>query len=273
MPVLAWAYWDWSDNHLGGCLPADPTCQNCYAAQCAGTKTWPFKGYAGIHTGVTVVKNKRRVFNGEARRPPDRHPTWTKLLHWKGAKNPKLGPGKRSIVFVEDMSDLFFEKHAEADITRIIETVVFSGHIGLLLTKRPGRMAAFLLKQSLLTVRQWQPNLLVGFSAGQQEWFDRRLPDLLALAEAGWFTFVSIAPMYEPVILPPEFLALGKRTWVIVGGEQAPKSRCHPMDPEWAIAILEQCEDVGIPFFFRGMHTGALYTPLKLHIRQFPDVA
>jgi protein gp37 len=272
MADLAWAYWDWSWNPLGGCLPVDPTCQNCYAAQCAGTKTHPFPGYAGIHEGVTVVKNKRRVFNGNATRPPDsRHSLWPKPLHYKGAKEPKLGPGKRSIIFVEDMSDLFFEKHSDADIKRVIETVVLSGHIGLLLTKRPARMAAFLLKQSPLTVRQWQPNLLLGFSAGTQEYFNQRLPDMLQLAARGWFIFVSIAPMYEPVILPPEFLALGKRTWVIVGGEQAPKARCHPMDPDWALANLAQCKAAGIPFFFRGMH-GSAYTPMKLQIRQFPAV-
>jgi protein gp37 len=273
MPVLEWAYWDFSYNPLGGCLPVDRTCYNCYAAQCAGTKTWPFPGYAGVHDNVTVVKNKRRVFNGEARRAPDRHRLWTKPLRLKGAKEPKLGPGKRSIIFIEDMGDLFFEKHSDADITRVIETVVFSGHIGLVLTKRPGRMTKYFLKQSRLTVRQWQPNLLLGFSAGDQEWFDRRLPDLLALAEAGWFVFVSIAPMYEPVILPPEFRALGKRTWVIVGGEMAPKARCHPMDANWALAILAQCKEAGIPFFMRGMHTGAAYIPLKLQIHEFPDVA
>ena len=211
MPVLDWAYWDFSWNPLGGCLPVDRTCDNCYAAQCAGTKSWPFEGYAGVHDGVTVKRGKKRVFNGKATRARDKHPLWTKPLRLKGAKVPKLGSGKRSICFVEDMGDLFFEKHSDADITRVIETVVLSGHIGLLLTKRPTRMAKYFLRQSPLTVRQWQPNLWLGFSAGDQEWFDRRLPDLLALAEAGWFVFVSISPMYQPVILPPEFLALGKR--------------------------------------------------------------
>jgi protein gp37 len=90
MPVLEWFYWDWSWNPLGGCLPVDPSCYNCYAAQCAGTKTFPFEGYAGIHNGVTVVRDKRRVFNGKPRRAPDRHALWTKPLRWKGAKNPKL---------------------------------------------------------------------------------------------------------------------------------------------------------------------------------------
>jgi len=241
MPVLEWAYWDFTWNLLGGCLPVGPGCHNCYAAQCAGTKTWPFPGYAGVHDGVTIVKDKRRVFNGKATAAPDSHPLWTKPLRWKGAKEPKLGPGKRSICFVEDMGDLFFEKHLEVHVDRVVQTIVFSGYIGLLLTKRPARMAAFFLKQSPLTVRQWQPNLLLGFSAENQECFDRRWVDARALAEAGYFVFVSIAPMLGPVILPDNFLALGKRTWVIVGGEMAPKARCHPMDANWARALLAQC--------------------------------
>jgi hypothetical protein len=39
-----------------------------------------------------------------------------KPIRWKGAKEPKLGPGKRSIIFVADMGDSFFQKHADADI-------------------------------------------------------------------------------------------------------------------------------------------------------------
>ena len=47
------------------------------------------------------------------------------------------------------------------------------------------------------------------------------------LANAGWFVFTSIAPMIGPVTLPDDFL--GKRTWVIVAGEQGPHDRCRDM--------------------------------------------
>ena len=49
------------------------------------------------------------------------------------------------------------------------------------------------------------------------------------LANADWFVFTSIAPMIGPVTLPDDFLALGKRTWVIVAGEQGPHDRCRDM--------------------------------------------
>ena len=38
-------------------------------------------------------------------------------------------------------------------------------------------------------------------------------------------------------------------SWVIVGGESGPGAR--PMNEEWVPAIRQQCEDAGIPFFFK----------------------
>jgi protein gp37 len=271
MAGLDWEYWDYTFNILGGCKAISPGCRDCYAAQIAGTKTWPWEGSADIYNGVTVVVDKRRVFNGEVGRAPAGHPLWMKPLRLSPAKKPKLGDGKPSLIFVQDMGELFYEKHSATDITRVCETVALSSHIGLLLTKRTARMSNHLTKQSRLTVRQWQKKLWCGFSAEDQECFDQRWADVRLLAQAGWFVFVSIAPMLGAVTLPADFLALGKRTWVIVGGEQGKKTRARPMDPAWARAIYAQCKAAGIPFFMRGMHTGA-DIPLDLGIRKFPKV-
>jgi hypothetical protein len=65
-------------------------------------------------------------------------------------------------------------------------------------------MTAYFAAQSPRTVRLWQPKLWLGFSAENQEWFDRRWADMHRLAEAGWFVFLSIAPMLEPVTLPED---------------------------------------------------------------------
>jgi protein gp37 len=37
--------------------------------------------------------------------------------------------------------------------------------------------------------------------------------------------------------------------WVIVGGESGPGAR--PMSPEWVRSIRDQCQEAGIPFFFK----------------------
>ena len=58
------------------------------------------------------------------------------------------------------------------------------------------------------------------------------------------------------VILPAKMsykkfepLNLDGMQWVIVGGESGPKAR--PMRPEWALAIRDQCQAVGVAFTFK----------------------
>src|SRR5262249_46532459 len=106
--------------------------------------------------------------------------------------------------------------------------------------------------------------------AENQEWFNRRWADMRPLADAGWFVFVSIAPMLGPVKLPSDFLALGARTWVIISGEQGPRARCRDLDPDWARAVRDQCREVGIKFFMKQMPRRGI--PPDLHIRDFPSL-
>ena len=113
-------WWDrptW--NPFGGCSLASPGCTNCYAAQEAGTKTWPYARSARVHDGVTIVKDKRRIFNGKLTAAPDGHHLWTWPLKWRGAEHPKLGPGQPSLIFVGDMSDLFHEDRPVEIINRV----------------------------------------------------------------------------------------------------------------------------------------------------------
>jgi protein gp37 len=124
------------------------------------------------------------------------------------------------------------------------------------------------------TVRRWQPKLLLGFSAERQKWFDQRWADLRPFADAGWFVCVALSPLLERITLPPDFLALGQRTWVVVYGEcnRWESDRCRPMDAGWVLAILDQCRAARIPFFLRGMHTGEYIPPYLVNIRQFPSL-
>jgi protein gp37 len=268
-PIGADWWWDATLNLVGGCSPASPGCQNCYAAQVAGTKTWPYARSARLHDGVTIVQDKRRIFNGKLTVAPKGHHLWTWALEWRGAKHPKLGPGQPSLIFVGDMSDLFHEGRDAEVIGSVCAIIALSDHIGLLLTKRTARMADYFGKQSRATVHRWQSKLWLGFSAERQDWCDSRWADIRPLAEAGWFVFVSIAPMIGPVRLPDAFLALGQRTWVIVAGEQGRHTDCRYMEPQWARAVRDQCAEAGIPFFVKQMAKGAPIPP-DLQIRQFP---
>ena len=263
-------WWDIGWNPFGGCtyVPQSPGCKNCFVPPWLASHTHR----KDVHQGVIDRVNGRSVFNGKLTVAPDWHPLWTWPLEWPGAEHPKLGDGKPSLIWIGDMSDPFHEDRPKEVIDRALATVVISEHIGLVLTKRTARMAEYFAAQSSPTKRLWQPKLLVGFSAEDQACFDRRWADVRSLANAGWFVFVSIAPMLGPVTLPADFLALGKRTWVIVSGEQKiPRTRCRDMDPDWARAVRDQCKEAGIPFFMKQMAKGAPIPP-DLQIRQFPSV-
>jgi Integrase core domain len=92
-------WWDYSWSPVGGCKPVSTGCKNCFAAQIGGTKTWPYANSAGVHDGVTDVKDRRRIFNGTLKRAPPKHQLWDLPLTSSGVENPALGPGKPSLVF------------------------------------------------------------------------------------------------------------------------------------------------------------------------------
>ena len=56
--------------------------------------------------------------------------------------------------------------------------------------------------------------------------------------------FLSCEPLLGPIALD-----LTGIHWVIVGGESGPVRR--PMDPDWALAIRDQCGAARVPFFFK----------------------
>jgi protein gp37 len=265
---LDW-WWDGTYNPVLGCFPVSLGCTNCFVPAWHASHT---HSGGDLHRDVITRVNGRWVFNGKLTALPDGHHGWTFPLRWPGAEHPKLGPGKPSLLWIADLSDPF-EDHPNEIITRAISMVVLSPHIGLLLTKRTTRMAEYFAALNPRTVGQWRPTVWLGFSAETQDWFDRRWSDMRPLADAGWFIFVSIAPLLGEVTLPSDFLALGNRTWVIVSGEQrVPGTRPRYLNPQWARAIREQCREAGIPFFMKQMAKGAPIPP-DLQLRQFPPAS
>jgi hypothetical protein len=117
---------------------------------------------------------------------------WNWPLTWPGVVNPALGPGKPNLIFCVLEGDLFVEGRPKKDIDRVCTTVALSKHIGLLCTKYTPQMAGYFAALDQRIVRVWQPKLWLGFSAENQECFNRRWVDIRPLAEAGWFVFVSI---------------------------------------------------------------------------------
>lgn len=113
------------------------------------------------------------------------------------------------------------------------------------------------------------PNVWLGVTAENQQRADERIPILLQIPAA--VRFVSVEPMLGPVSLGAWLLSPGwiptysdpdncngypsaeptneNIQWVICGGESGPGAR--PMHPEWVRSLKDQCQDAGVPFFFK----------------------
>jgi len=260
-PLCYERFWDITMNVVGGCEPVDTSCKNCYAPRRAATILTKKK--IALYLGTTVKVRGKWVWNGEVTELAADSPIWN-IPFGKGVPwTPLLGPGKPNLIFLNSMADLFYQRHQPAAIHRLLENVSLSRHIGLILTHYPeGMVAYFCDKPEFWCERFW-----LGFSCGDQRWFDLRWELVRPLAKQGWFVFVSLQPLLAPVILPPDFLTLAR--WVTVGGEQAPGRR--EMDLDWARALRDQCREAGIPIFIKQRTKGWL--PFDLcRVWGFPKV-
>jgi len=131
---------------------------------------------------------------------------------------------------------------------------------------------------------QWPlPNVWLGVSVEDQKWADIRIPALLDTPAA--VRWLSMEPLLGPVDLAPWAIGWNRAVlhskanpehalgpygasfdemacedcgydsarngidWVVVGGESGLNSR--PMRVDWPRSLRDQCEDFGVPFFFK----------------------
>lgn len=242
---------EWTDatwNPVGGCDIHSPGCINCYAQRLAAS---PRLRHHPLYAGVVNIAKGKPVFNGKLTALHDGHEGWKWPLRWRGAKEPKLGAGTRSLIFVGDMSDLMHQNRPIKTIDRVVETIMLSNHIGQLLSKRSDIMAKYFLdtelQKRLAVVRR--DSVWLGFSAERQTEFDDRWQHMARLANEGFQIFVSYEPALGSLRLPRSFLSVPKRPWVIAGGESGDGAR--PANPDWFLALRDQCAENGLPFFFK----------------------
>jgi protein gp37 len=241
-------------NFAVGCDHVSRGCKNCCVQQLAGTY-WQF-----AEKGVTRrLKDGRYVWNGHLWiAAADDDDVWLK---------PQRYPGSDQFIYVNLMSDVCHE-NIPTPITRLgFWAIAASRHFGMFCTKRVDRMAALIAAASAEEVRLWKPKSLLGFTAEGQREFDQRWPIMRPAAEAGWSVFGSFSPLLESVRLPADYLSLAR--WTIVSGEQGERERVHDMNPDWARAVRDQCDQAGIPFFLREM-SRAEPIPNDLLRRDFP---
>lgn len=214
---------EWTDvtwNPTRGCRRVSPGCERCYAERMANRLKGNGMPYAGL---VTLGKNGPR-WTGDARFVPD---ALALPLHWRKPRR----------IFVDSMSDLFFEGFTNEEIAAVFGVMAACPrHTFQVLTKRPDRAiawfrwisrqarsvndgrgmseAAFCLvmaqrrnnKPELARnvdrtcAQPWPlPNVWIGVSVEDQQRANDRVPLLLQVPAAT--RFVS----YEPALGPVDF--------------------------------------------------------------------
>lgn len=226
---------EWTDitdniiHVIGGghwCRKISPGCAHCYAE--ALNKN-PFFGGNGL------------PYSGK---PPQLGLRFEIIEGWARMRKPKKH-------FVASMTDIFGEW-----VKRHWQFMFLDGMLAAplqtfqLLTKRAHVMLEAVVRWMHSRGLETAPaNIWLGFTAENQEEFDRRWAHMKPLAMLGFTIFVSCEPLLGPITLPPDFLALGRRAQVIVGGESGKKAR--PMHPDWARQLRDQCSMWGVAFFFK----------------------
>jgi protein gp37 len=234
-------------NPWWGCIEVSPGCTNCYARTLS--KRW------GHNIWGPAKTTQRRLMSEDY---------WRQPLKWDAAAEKA---GTRARVFCASMADVF-EDHPSVTSSRIRlwdlirETPMLDW---LLLTKRPENI--------LHMIPDWwrahpQHNIWFGTSVENQEYADKRIPELLKVPAA--VRFLSCEPLLGPVDLDlfnsmivderdpafggpgygrPDHKRPNKIAWVIAGGESGPQAR--PAHPDWFRSLRDQCQAAGIAFHFK----------------------
>lgn len=255
---IAWT--DATFNPWIGCTKVSPGCANCYAEKLMDTT------YGRVQWGI----NGTRVRTSES--------NWKQPYKWN---RKAIAEGTRKRVFCSSLADVFEDRDElyqwRNDLWQVIEDTPYLEW--LLLTKRPQNILRMVPKHWLTDYGHMQ-NIRFGFSAEDQGRFEERWGEIKYIARRGYPIFVSAEPLIGPIDLNPwkgadNYLHLGQRGWVIVGGESGAKAR--PMQIKWALDLLNQCQVAGVPFFMKqlGGHPDKQDDPEQwipeLRVREFPS--
>ena len=204
-------------NPWWGCTKVSDGCKLCYAESLA-------KRYGHNVWGPTA---ERRTLSDAY---------WQQPINWN---TEAQRTGVRARVFCASMADVFEDRAPEGERERLWDLVRVTRHLDWqILTKRPENIAAMLPDD-------WDDgwrHVWLGTSIEDERVTHRA--QTLAQVPAK-IRFLSV----EPLIGRIKNLPLNGIGWVIVGGESGAGAR--PMQAEWALEIMEQCADAGVPYFFK----------------------
>lgn len=230
---IAWAHHTF--NPWAGCTRISRACKNCYAATLS--ERWGLAEWG---------PNAPRTFFS------DKH--WSQPLKWDKAARQANEPRR---VFCASLADVF-EARTELDPwrARLWQLIDQTPHLTwMLLTKRPENITR-------MVPPGWMPkNVWLGFTAENQEEYNRRFSFMIELIEAGivpdiWFAScepllgnINLMPTPFEVEMSPDEIRHCIPDWVICGGESG--AGHTPMKEDHARNLRDQCREYNIPFFFK----------------------
>jgi protein gp37 len=208
---------EWTDatwNPVTGCTKISAGCDHCYAERFSER----FRGTPNhpFESGFDLTLRPERI---------------EQPLRWR---DPRM-------IFVNSMSDLFHKEIPRGFISNVCDTMECAHwHTFQVLTKRSSLMRDFLRRR----YGKGRGPTHIWFGVSIEDESKKSRIRHLQETPAG-VRFLSI----EPLIGPIGKLDLTDIDWVIVGGESGPGAR--PMKAEWVREVRDQCEDVGVAFFFK----------------------
>lgn len=267
---IEWATKVW--NVTRGCRRISPGCGGphnqggCYAERQAIRMGGPGGAYEGL---VQMTANGPR-WTGKGLFAVDK---LDEPLRWRAPRD-----GSRHRIFVNSMSDLFFEAFSNEEIAAVFGVMGAALHHDfIVLTKRPERMAEWFAwvaayptglksrptsaaltcsseaqrrvgwKWSTLSDTWPLPNVWIGVSAEDQPRWDERKRFIHDCPAA-----VKLAS-FEPLLGPIVMGATGRLhlDWAIIGSENGPRWR--PMQDDWARSLRDECADGDVRLFLKQM--------------------
>jgi len=216
MDISKGRYWDKPWSLVSSCTRCSEGCRSC----------WSLAMEKRFHKGIegTIITHPERLMIPYRRRKPTTYSLWNDWGH-------------------ESVTDHFrlLAVQTARDLPR---------HTFLVLTKRPKKAADFWINyDGGSPPTNWWSGLTI---CNQQE-ADEKIPIFLQVPGRKFF---SIEPMLGEIdLLYPafdgseSFSAMGRIDAVILGGETGPGAR--PLHPDWVRSVRDQCQNAGVPFFFK----------------------
>lgn len=213
------------------CRKISPGCANCYAAKL--NQSDYFGGNKLAYSGARPnLKLRRDLIDG-----------------WKRQRHPKKH-------FVASMTDVFGEWVAYGWVDEFLTGMMEAPQQTFqVLTKRPDvarrQIEKFLAQHGLSRL---PGNIWIGTSVENQEYADKRIPELVQIPAAT--RFLSVEPLIGKLDLryscfngADAIEGLCGIDWVIVGGESGPGAR--PCDLTWIRIIVGDCQRAKIACFVK----------------------